>query len=72
MRWIGFVVVACAALAAGAVPAWAATAEEVIAKHVEARGGREAWEGIETMKTLGRNLAWLLKKTTAKKKKGGR
>ena len=28
-------------------------------------------EGIETMKTLGRNMAWLLKKTAAKKK-GGR
>ena len=25
-------------------------------------------EGIDTMKTLGRNMAWLLKKTAAKKK----
>jgi len=58
MRWIGFVVVACAALAPGAVPARAATAEEVIAKHVEARGGREAWEGIKTMKLTGEFTAF--------------
>ena len=53
MRWIGIVFATCAVLASGDVPTQAATVEEVIAKHVEARGGREAWEGIETMKLTG-------------------
>ena len=36
-----------------AAPSPATTVEEVIEKHVEARGGRDAWNAIETMKLTG-------------------
>ena len=50
MRSIGIL---CVLGLSAVAPLYGATAEEVIAKHVEARGGRAAWDGIETMKITG-------------------
>jgi outer membrane lipoprotein-sorting protein len=44
--------VVCAAILAASAPAAAMTAEEVIAKHVEAHGG-DAWDAIDSMKITG-------------------
>ena len=43
----------CLLLLAASVPAAAMTVEDVIAKHIEARGGLEAWSKIENLKATG-------------------
>lgn len=48
----------CVTLGLIAAPAWAVTVEEVIAKHVEARGGRRAWDEVRTMKLTGQLQAF--------------
>jgi hypothetical protein len=46
------------ALAFATAPASATTVDEVIAKHIEARGGRQAWEKIDSFKVTGRYTAF--------------
>ena len=58
MRRIMIVVAACGVLTSSVALAPAATVEEVIAKHVEARGGREAWDRIETLEVTGEFTAF--------------
>lgn len=52
-----FCLVAAAALAAAACPLAAATVDEVIAKHVAARGG-DAWEKVHSLKLTGSYTAF--------------
>src|SRR5262245_56141864 len=40
------------------VPAAAATVEEVISKHIEARGGEARWKAIDSLKISGSMTAW--------------
>jgi hypothetical protein len=47
-----------AALGVAVAPIGAETLEEVIAKHVEARGGEEAWAKIESLKMTGQYMAF--------------
>ncbi len=53
MRDVTGIVSICLLLLAGSVPAAAMTVEEVIAKHIEARGGLDAWSKIESLKATG-------------------
>ena len=62
MRGINRIVALGGVVAAIALPAFAATVEEVIAKHVEARGG-EQWNDIESMKITGAYMAFSESKT---------
>jgi len=43
-----------AVLAGLSLPAWAVTADELVAKNLQARGGAEALRGITSMHTLGK------------------
>ena len=45
-------------LALASVPASAITVEEVIAKHIEARGGREGWDAVRSMRATGQFTAF--------------
>ena len=47
-----------AALGVAIAPAGAMTLEDVIAKHIEARGGEEAWAKIESMRLTGQYMAF--------------
>jgi hypothetical protein len=49
---------ACLSLAVVAIPASALTVDEVIAKHIEARGGQQAWEKIDSFKVTGQYTAF--------------
>jgi len=57
MRGIKLIATLVSIVALGAVPAAAMTLEEVIAKHVEAKGG-DAWDGIRSMKITGAYTAF--------------
>jgi hypothetical protein len=58
MRWMVRLITVCVALAVVGPPAAAMTVEEVIAKHIEARGGQERWDAVETMKITGEFTAF--------------
>lgn len=51
---------------------FAQTADEIIAKHIEAHGGIEKWESVKTLKIIGKFTAFSLEKdyTAFKTKKG--
>jgi hypothetical protein len=53
MRRMLIVFSAAVVLAAGLLPANAQDVDELIAKYVEARGGREAWDAIDSIKVTG-------------------
>jgi len=58
MKPVRFLFAFGAALVLWVVPSSAITVEEVIAKHVEARGGHEAWAAVRTMKMTGQFQAF--------------
>ena len=53
MRMIARLLTVCVAVAVFGLPVASATVEEVIAKHIEAHGGQEKWDAVETMKITG-------------------
>jgi len=53
MRMIVGLMAVCVAVGVVGLPVAAATVEEVIARHIEARGGQERWDAVETMKITG-------------------
>jgi len=57
MRTVSMLLAGVAALLITA-PVQAATVDEVIAKHIEARGGRDSWAAIESMKITGSYTAF--------------
>jgi hypothetical protein len=58
MRRVGILLAIGAILGIAIVPAEAETLEQVIAKHIEARGGQEAWAKLESMKLTGQFVAF--------------
>ena len=53
MRGSRIIAVAAAAIVLAGLPGVAAEVDEIIAKHVQARGGQENWQAVETMRMTG-------------------
>ena len=54
-------------------PAAAMTVEQVISKHIDARGGAERWKAIESLEITGSQTAWSKKSPfTLQRKRGGK